>query len=65
MKIAALSLFVIGVANAGKTGSVANAPYGSVATPILASGQAAAQVGHVGASVNAGWNANQKRSTQW
>lgn len=72
MKIAALSLFVIGVANAGQvvthtqsTGAVANAPYGTVQTPILGSGQAAQQVGHVGAAVNAGWNANQKRSTQW
>lgn len=72
MKYVALSLFVIGVANAGQvithtqaSGAVANNQFGEVNTPILASGQAAQMVGHVGSAVNAGWNANQQRSTNW
>jgi len=48
MKYVALSLFVIGVANAGQvishtqaSGAVANNQFGAIQTPILASGQAA------------------------
>ena len=58
MKYAALSLLVIGVANAGTvvthnqaSGSVANNQFGEVDTPILASGQAA----QIANNANHGW----------
>ncbi len=66
MKYAALSLFVIGVANAGTvvthssgSGAVNNNQFGAINTPILGSGQAAQL------AAGAGWSGNQAHSSNW